>query len=35
MGDPLSLIIENKNANSTECKEIVGIPRPSHIDFPL
>lgn len=33
MGDPLSLIIENKNANSTEYKEMNGIPRPSHIDF--
>lgn len=33
MGDPLSLIIENKNANSQEYKDIHGIPRPSHIDF--
>lgn len=33
MGDLLSLIIENKNANSTEYKEINGIPRLSHVDF--
>lgn len=34
MGDPLSLVIENRNANSQEYKDTDGILRPSHVDFP-